>query len=63
MDDMLLQLKETVDMEVAYMKSLMEVMGTLDTLFAIANRNESTNQNAQKTVSAELTPSATAESL
>ena len=44
-DDMIKRLKETVDQEVSYMKLLLEVMGSLDTVFAASSLLEAEQSN------------------
>ena len=45
-DRLLGRLKETVDQEVDYMKTLFQVMGSLDTLFSTSQQSQLTNQSS-----------------
>lgn len=56
-DELLMRLKGTLDQEVGYMKSLLEVLGTMDTLFAASQHTEVTQHAHSLT---DITPSATA---
>ena len=46
-DRLLGQLKDTVDQEIDYMKTLYQVMGSLDTLFAASQQAQATNQKTE----------------
>ena len=61
-DRLLGQLKETVDQELDYMKTLYQVMGSLDTLFAASQQAQLTNQNSEtRSHDPVLQPSVTAQ--
>ena len=46
-DRLLGQLKYTVDQEIDYLKTLFQVMGSLDTLFAASQQAQVTNQKTE----------------
>ena len=48
MDSLLLRLKSTVEMELKYMRQLMEVMGTMDTVFAAMSQLDSAQSSQEK---------------
>ena len=60
LDDYFLRLKQIVDSDVGYMKSLMETMGMMDTLFASAAQTDTVNNDLLKDSLPMLSPSVSA---
>ena len=48
LDELLLRLKDTIDKEVDYMRQLVEMMGTMDMVFAAASQGSDTGPVTQQ---------------
>ena len=57
MVDLLSRLKDTVDTEANYMCDLMEMMGSMDTLFAASEQSDVSNNFPLTSQATALTPS------
>ena len=58
--ELMLQLKDTIDSEANYMKTMMEIMGSMDTLLTAAEISSTTDQNGHVQSDADLKPSLSA---